>query len=75
VPGQSGQATHPLQAALGDVLVTLKQLAQVHGLSAPEVAVDAPVERELEGPPVEASAGGSARASSQREADSGTHRT
>lgn len=34
----------------------LKQLADVQSLSAPEVAVDAPVEGELEGSPVEASA-------------------
>lgn len=44
----------PQLAALGDVLVALKQLAQIQGLSAPEVAVDTPVERELEGSPVKA---------------------
>lgn len=44
----------PAQSRLCDVLLLLKQLANIHGLAAPEVAMHAPVEGELEGPPVEA---------------------
>lgn len=49
-----GYRTHPLLPRLGDVFVGLEQSANVKGLSAPEIAVDAPVEGELERPPVEA---------------------
>jgi hypothetical protein len=38
------------------MFVRLKKTAQIQGLTAPEVPVNAPVERELEGLPVEASA-------------------
>lgn len=44
----------PSQARLCDVLVALEQLADIHGLAAPEVPVHTPVEGELEGTPVEA---------------------
>lgn len=37
--------------------IVLEQLADVHGLAAPEVPVDAPVERQLQGAPVQAAAG------------------
>lgn len=47
--------THPLLSRLGNVLLGLEELADVQGLAAPEVSVDAPVEGELEGPPVQAS--------------------
>jgi hypothetical protein len=46
--------THPLLSRLGDVALGLEKSANVQGLPAPEVAMDAPVERKLEGPPVEA---------------------
>lgn len=60
------RATHPLLSRLCDVPVGLEQVAQVDCLAAPEVAVDAPVEGELEGPPVEASAAASVSARKRR---------
>lgn len=48
------QGTHPLLSRLGDVALGLEKSANIQGLPAPEVAMDAPVERKLEGPPVEA---------------------
>lgn len=48
--------THHLLSRLCNVLVRLKEPSDVQGLSAPEVPVYGPVKRELEGPPVEASA-------------------
>ena len=72
--------THPLLPWLRDVLVGLKKAAQVQGLTAPEVPVDAPVERELEGLPVEASARASVfacsswlRVGSAQDLDAGAH--
>ena len=50
------QATHPLLSRLCDIPVGLEQIAQVDCLAAPEVAVDAPVERKLQRPPVKAPA-------------------
>lgn len=44
----------PHLSRLSDISLGLEQFADVQGLSAPEVPVDAPVEGELEGPPVEA---------------------
>jgi hypothetical protein len=49
--------SYSLLARLCDVFVGLKQPANVHGLAAPEVSVDGPVEGELQGAPVEAAAG------------------
>lgn len=49
-------ATHPLLSRLGDVPVGLEEPAQVQGLAAPEIAVDAPVEGELQRLPVKAPA-------------------
>jgi hypothetical protein len=48
--------THPLSSRLCDIPVRLEEPAQVEGLAAPKVPVDAPVQGELEGLPVEASA-------------------
>jgi hypothetical protein len=48
--------THSLLSRLCDVPLGLEKTPNIQGLSAPEVAVDAPVESKLEGPPVEASA-------------------
>jgi hypothetical protein len=47
-----------LPTRLLDVLVGFKKGAKVHGLTAPEVSVDGPVEGELQRAPVEASAVG-----------------
>ena len=44
---------YPLLSGLGDVLVGFEEGADVHGLAAPDVAVDGPVEGELEGAAVE----------------------
>jgi hypothetical protein len=66
-----GLETHPLLPWLRDVFVSLKKTSQVQGLAAPEVPVDAPVERKLEGLPVEASARVSAFACSRRFIDDG----
>ena len=49
-----------------DVSLGLKQLADVESLASPEISVDAPVEGELEGPPVEASAAASVSARKRR---------
>jgi len=51
-----GVGTHSLSSRLCDGPVRFKESAQVKGLAAPEVAVDAPVKGELEGLPVEAAA-------------------
>jgi hypothetical protein len=40
--------SYPLHARLGDVLVGLEQRAKIHGLAPPEIAVDGPVEGELQ---------------------------
>lgn len=48
--------TYPLLSWLSDVLVCLEQAPNVQRLATPEVSVDAPVEGELEGPPIKASA-------------------
>ena len=61
-----GWATHPLLSRLCDVPVGLEQVAQVDCLAAPEVAVDAPVERKLQRPPVKAPAGVSVSAGGGR---------
>jgi hypothetical protein len=58
--------THPHLSRLGNISLGLEQLADVQSLAAPEVSVDAPVEGELEGPPVEASAASSVPARSRR---------
>ena len=58
--------THPHLSRLSDISLGLEQFADVQGLSAPEVPVDAPVEGELEGPPVEASAAASVSARKRR---------
>lgn len=44
----------PHLTRLGNVSLSLEKLTDVQSLSAPEVSMDAPVEGELEGPPVEA---------------------
>lgn len=51
-----GWKTHPLLSWLCDVPLGFEKTADVQGLSAPEVSMDAPVEGKLEGAPVEASA-------------------
>jgi hypothetical protein len=58
--------THPLLSRLCDVSVRLEKTAQVHGLAAPEVPVDAPVERELQRLPVKAPVGASVSAGCRR---------
>jgi hypothetical protein len=58
--------THPLLSRLCDIPVGLEQTTKVQRLSAPKVSVDAPVEGELEGAPVEASAQPSVAARSGR---------
>lgn len=60
------RGTHPLLPRLGDALVRLKKSTNIQGLSTPEVTVDAPVECELQGPPVKASAVLSVSARSER---------
>jgi hypothetical protein len=68
------RGTHPLLSRLCDVLVGLEQPAKIQSLPAPEVSVDAPVEGELQGAPVEASARRSAAARSGRHGR-GAHKT
>ena len=51
---------------LCNVSLSLEKLADVQSLSAPEVSVDAPVEGELQRPPVEASAAASVSARKRR---------
>lgn len=51
-----GGQTHPLLSRLCDVPVRLEKTAEVDCLAAPEVSVDAPVERELQRLPVKAPA-------------------
>lgn len=53
---RGNRETHPHLTRLGNVSLSLEKLTDVQSLSAPEVSMDAPVEGELEGPPVEASA-------------------
>jgi hypothetical protein len=55
---RAGWASHPQPARLLDVLVGFEEGAEVHGLAAPEVSVDGPVEGELQRAPVKASAVG-----------------
>ena len=45
--------TYGLLSGLCDVLVRFEERSDVHGLSAPDVSVDGPVEGELEGTAVE----------------------
>lgn len=42
-----------LLARVTDVLVGIEEGANVNGLSAPDGSLDSPVERQLQGPPVE----------------------
>lgn len=49
----SGKGAYPLLSGLCDVLVGLEETADVQGLAAPDVAVDGPVEGELQGAAVE----------------------
>jgi hypothetical protein len=42
------EASHPLLSRLANVAVGFKEGANVHGLAAPEVTVDGPVESQLE---------------------------
>ena len=51
--GATGIATDPLLARLNDVLFGLEERSNVHGLAPPHVAVDGPVEGELQGAAVE----------------------
>lgn len=53
---RGNRGTYSHLTGLGNVSLSLEKLADVQSLSAPEVSMDAPVEGELEGPPVEASA-------------------
>jgi hypothetical protein len=47
------KSAYPLLSGLCDVLVGLEETADVQGLAAPDVAVDGPVEGELQGATVE----------------------
>ena len=49
----SNMVTYSLLSRLGNVLVGFEEGADVHGLAAPDVSVDGPVEGELEGAAVE----------------------
>ena len=49
----SSDLTYGLLSGLCDVLVRFEERSDVHGLSAPDVSVDGPVEGELEGTAVE----------------------
>lgn len=58
--GKGNWETHPHLSRVGDVPLGLEEFADVEGLSAPEVSVDAPVEGELQRLPVEAAGARSA---------------
>ena len=58
--GSGNGETHPHLSRVGDVPLGLEEFADVEGLSAPEVSVNAPVEGELQRLPVEAAAARSA---------------
>lgn len=47
--------SYSLLSRLGDVFVRFEERSEVHGLSAPDVSVDCPVECQFEGAPVEVS--------------------
>lgn len=57
--GAADVATDPLLARFNDVLVGLEERTNVQGLAPPHVAVDGPVEGELEGASVEGAGGAS----------------